>query len=162
QPGVAEHKRSLSIAGRRSENKTALLDGFDNRDPATGRFFATLGLDSLSEFNSEYSSADTTVNSSYGQNTAPLLSATRKAGTNQYRGQALWFLGRTGLSANNFFTNRGGLRRDQTMFDQSAFSLGGNISLPGLFTGKDRAFFLISYENTRDRESTGRQIVAPL
>lgn len=161
QAGITEHNGRFSIAGRRAENKTALLDGFDNRDPATGRFTASLGLDSLSEFNSDYTNADTTVNSSYGQNSAPLLAAVSKAGTNKYHGQALWHLQRTGLGANSFFTNRGGLPRDQVMFDQAAFTLGGNISVPG-FSGQDHAFFFISYEGTRDRETTGRQIIAPL
>ena len=162
QSGVAEHKGNFSIAGRRVENKTALLDGIDNRDPATGRFTASLSLDALAEFNSDYTNADTTVGSSYGQNSAPLLAATSKAGTNHYHGQGLWQIGRTGLNANNFFTNRGALPRDQTMFDQPAFTFGGNISLPRIFSGKDRAFFFISYEPTRDRETTGRQITAPL
>src|SRR4030095_14138838 len=162
QAGVAEHKGRFSIAGRRAENKTELLDGFDNRDPSTGQFATSLSLDSLSEFNSDYTNADTTVNSSYGQNSAPLLAASSKAGTNQYHGGGLWHLQRTGMAANNFFTNRGGLPRDQSMFDQSAYTLGGNISFPGLFSGKDRAFFLISYEGTRDHETTGRQILAPL
>lgn len=162
QSGVTEHKGSFSIAGRRVENKTALLDGVDNRDPATGRFTASLGLDTLAEFNSDYTNADTTVGSSYGQNSAPLLSATSKAGTNQYHGQGLWQFGRAGLSSNNFFTNRGALPRDQMMFDQQAFTLGGNISLPHVFSGRDHAFFFVSYEPTRDRETTGRQVTAPL
>jgi carboxypeptidase family protein len=162
QSGVAEHKGNFSIAGRRVENKTALLDGVDNRDPATGRFTASLSLDALAEFNIDYTSADTSVSSSYGQNSAPLLSATSKAGSNQYHGQGLWQIGRTGLNANNFLTNRGALPRDRTMFDQPALTFGGNISLPGVFSGRDRAFFFISYESTRDRETAGRQITAPL
>jgi carboxypeptidase family protein len=162
QAGVTEHKGRFSIAGRRAENKTAQLDGFDNRDPATGRFTASLSLDSLSEFNSDYTNADTTVNSSYGQNSAPLLAAVSRAGTNEYHGAGLWHLQRTGLGANGFFTNRGGLPRDQAMFDRAAFTLSGNISVPALFSGKERAFFFISYEGTRDHETTGRQIIAPL
>lgn len=162
QPGVTEHNGAFSIAGRRVENKTAQLDDVDNRDPATGRFIASLSLDALAQFNSDYTSADTTVSSSYGQNSAPLLAAISKSGTNSYHGQGLWQLGRTGLNANNFFTNRGALPRDQTMFDQPAFAFGGNISAPGVFSGKDHAFFFISYEPTRARETVGRQIPAPL
>jgi len=162
QQGVTEHKGHYSIGGRRSENKTALLDGMDNRDPATGRFTASLSLESVSEFNADYTNADTTVNSSYGQNSAPLLSATSKSGTNNYHGQALWRLGRSGLNANNFFTNRGSLPSDQTNFDQAVFALGGNITVPGLFNGKDRAFFFTSFERTAQRETSGRQVVAPL
>lgn len=162
RPGVVQHKGEFSIAGRRLQNKNAILEEFDSRDPASGRFTVSIGLDSLSEFNSEYTNADTSVTSNYGQNSAPLLSELSKSGTNKYHGQGFWHLERTGFSANNFFTNRGALPRDQVMFDQAGFTLGGNLSLPGVFSGKDHAFFFISYEHTRDRRQTGRQIVAPL
>jgi|GEM_PF-2111117 len=161
QPGVTEHEASFSIAGRRLENKTALLDGFDDRDSANGQFIASLPIDFL-EFNTEFTNADTSISSSYGQNSAPLLAAFGKSGTNQYHGQGFWYLERTGFSANNFFTNRGGLVSDQSMFDLAGFTLGGNLSLPRVVNGKDHAFFFVSYEHTRDRETTGRQIVAPL
>ena len=162
QPGVAGHNGGFSIGGRRLENKTSLFDGFDSRDPATGLSTVSLGIDSLAEFNSDYANADTSVTSNYGQNSAPLLSSVSKAGTNQYHAQGFWHLNRTGLSSNNFFTNRGELPRDEALFDQSGFTLGGNLSLPGFFSGKDRAFFFVSYEHTRNREKTGRQIIAPL
>src|SRR5712692_7632101 len=45
QPGVTEHRGRFSITGRRAENKTALLDGFDDRDPSTGQFTASLSLE---------------------------------------------------------------------------------------------------------------------
>jgi hypothetical protein len=162
QPGVAPHNGGFSISGRRVENKTSLLDGFDNRDPATGQTGVSLGLDSLAEFNSQFTNADTGVTSNYGQNNSPLLASVSKAGSNQYHGQGFWHLNRTGLNANNFFTNRGALPRDQAFFDQAGFTLGGTPSLPGVFSARDRAFFFVSYEHTRDRQSTGRQIIAPL
>ncbi|HKP88047.1 MAG TPA: carboxypeptidase-like regulatory domain-containing protein, partial [Blastocatellia bacterium] len=162
QPGVAEHKGGFSIAGRRIENKTASLDGLDNRDPATGGFAVSLGLDSLAEFNGDYTNADASLSSSYGQSSASQLSATSKSGTNTYHGQGFWNLGRTGMSANNFFTNRGGQPRDQVTYDQAGFALGGNVSLPGVFSGKDRAFFFISYERERDHGATARQVTLPL
>ncbi|HJZ68219.1 MAG TPA: hypothetical protein VKF81_08875, partial [Blastocatellia bacterium] len=42
QQGITEHKERFSIGGRRPENKTALLDGIDDRDPVTGQFVASL------------------------------------------------------------------------------------------------------------------------
>jgi hypothetical protein len=162
QPGVAMHNGGFSIAGRRMENKTSLLDGFDNRDPATGLTSVSLSIDSLAEFNSQYTNADTGVTSNYGQNGAPLLASTSKSGSNQYHGQGFWHLNRTGLNANNFFTNRGALPRDEAFFDQAGFTLAGTPSVPGLFSAQDRAFFFVSYEHARDRQRSGRQIIAPL
>jgi hypothetical protein len=162
QSGVTEHKKDFSIAGNRLTAKTALLNGLDNRDPVTGGFVASSSLSALEEFNSDYSSADTSLDSQYGQLAGAQLSAITKGGTNVYHGQALWFLERNGLAANNFFTNRGGLPGDQVTFDQAGGTIGGPVSLPGIFNGKDRVFFFVSYEHTRDFSVTGRQIVAPL
>jgi hypothetical protein len=162
QSGVTEHKKDFSIAGNRLTAKTALLNGFDNRDPMTGGFIASSSLSALQEFNSDYSSADTSLDSQYGQLAGAQLSAITRGGTNVYHGQALWFLERNGLAANNFFTNRGGLPGDQVTFDQAGGMIGGPVSLPGIFNGKDRVFFFASYEHTRDLSLTGRQIVAPL
>jgi hypothetical protein len=162
QSGVTEHKEDFSIAGNRLTAKTALLNGFDNRDPMTGGFIASSSLSALQEFNSDYSSADTSLDSQYGQLAGAQLSATTRGGTNTFHGQALWFLERNGLAANNFFTNRGGLPGDQVTFDQAGGTIGGPVSLPGMFNGKDRVFFFASYEHTRDLSLTGRQIVAPL
>src|SRR5262249_52582291 len=141
---------------------TALLNGFDNRDPVTGAFIASLSLNSTQEFNSTYRNPDSGLDSSYGQIAEGQLSATTRSGTNTYHGQALWFLERTGPSANNFFTNRGGLPADQVMFDQAGGNIGGPFSLPGIFNGRDHLFFFASYEHTRDFSVRGRQIVAPL
>jgi hypothetical protein len=162
QSGVTEHKKDFSIAGNRLTAKTALLNGFDNRDPVTGGFVASSSLSALQEFNSDYSSADTSLDSQYGQLAGAQLSATTRGGTNTFHGQALWFLERNGLAANNFFTNRGGSASDQVIFDQAGGTIGGPVLLPGIFNGKDRVFFFVSYEHTRDFSVTGRQIVAPL
>ena len=162
QPGVVEHNGGFSISGRRLENKSSLVDGFDTRDQATGLGAVSLGLEALAEFNANYTNADTSVSSNYGQNSAPLLSAITKSGTNDYHGVGFWHLQRSGLNANNFFTNRNTLPRDESHFDQAGFTIGGNLSLPGVVSGKDRAFFLVSYTHTGDQKTAGRQIVAPL
>jgi hypothetical protein len=162
QSGVTEHKKDFSITGNRLTAKTALLNGFDNRDPVTGEFVASSSLSALEEFNSDYSSADTSLDSQYGQLAGAQLSAITRGGTNVYHGQALWFLERNGLAANNFFTNRGGLPGDQVTFDQAGGTIGGPVSLPGAFDGRDHVFFFASYEHTRGLSVTGRQIVAPL
>jgi hypothetical protein len=162
QPGVTIHNHQVSIGGRRIENKSLSIDGFDTRDSATGLSTLSLGLDSVGEFNSDYTNADTSVISNYGQNGAPLAASVAKAGTNQYHGQGFWHFDRGGLDSSNFFTNRGALSRDELFFDNAGFSLGGNASLPGVVSGKDRAFFFTSFEQTRSRNKTGRQIVAPV
>ncbi|HYL97470.1 MAG TPA: carboxypeptidase-like regulatory domain-containing protein, partial [Blastocatellia bacterium] len=159
QPVVTEHEGEFSIQGARPTNKSATIDDLNDREPAAGKFAASLSLDAINEFNSDASQAIELFGSSYGQDTGPELAAKSKTGSNSYHAQAYEFAGRTGMSANNFFTGRGGLARDQRRYDQLGGAFGGPVSLPGVFSGKDRVFFFISYEHTGDFERTGEQAV---
>jgi hypothetical protein len=160
QPGVTDHSGSFSINGARPSDKALLLDGVDDRSSTGATFVAGISLDSLSEFNSAYY-ADTSVDSSYGLNRAPQLTAATNSGTNRIRGDVFWYGSRTGLNANGFFSNRGAVS-DSTLYDQAGVAVGGPIGLPGLFDLRDHAFFFGSFERTRDDRSAGRQIIAPL
>jgi hypothetical protein len=87
-----------------------------------------------------------------------VLSATIKAGTNQYHGTLFEFLRNDRLDARNFFIPRKAAYRQ----NQFGFAFGGPVVLPKLFNGKDKSFFFLNYEGTRIRQGrTSNAIVAP-
>src|SRR5262249_31705776 len=47
--------------------------------------------------------------------------------------------------------------RQRVLLNQYGFRLGGPITIPKLFSGKDRAFFFVNYEEYRLPEQTFRQ-----
>jgi hypothetical protein len=156
RPGVIAHKDELSIGGRRPTNKNAAIEELDNRDTASGKFTASLSLDALQELRPGLD-----IRTAYDQSDSAGINATVRAGSNEYHGSAYWRAGRTGMDANNFFANRVSLR-DRSLYDQVSGAAGGPLSLPGLFSGRDRYFFFAAYEQERRRATTGRQTVAPL
>ena len=160
QPGVTDHSGVFSVSGARPSDKALLLDGFDDRSSRGGTFVADISLDSVFEFNSNYY-ADTSVDSSYGLNREPELAARTNGGTNHLHANVSWYGTRTGLNANNFFSNRGGAS-DSTLYDQAGVAVGGPITIPGVFDLRDHAFFFGSFERTRDDQIEGRQVIAPL
>ena len=80
-----------------------------------------------------------------------------QGGGNQYHGGAYWYYRTPGLNANYWFNNRdlapdpanGKAPRTPIILNQPGFKIGGPISIPKLFSGKDRAFFFVNYEEFR-------------
>ena len=87
----------------------------------------------------------------YGHAAGTIVSATLKAGTNQYHGAVFEFVRNDVFDANNFFTNRAGLPR--TPFHQNQF--GGTIGGPILH---NRIFFFVDYQGTRESTKSGSSI----
>jgi hypothetical protein len=87
----------------------------------------------------------------YGHAAGTIVSATLKAGTNQYHGAVFEFVRNDIFDANNFFTNRAGLPR--TPFHQNQF--GGTVGGPILH---NRIFFFGDYQGTRESTRSGSSI----
>ncbi|HYK19945.1 MAG TPA: hypothetical protein VEV42_04380, partial [Pyrinomonadaceae bacterium] len=87
-----------------------------------------------------------------------------QGGSNEYHGGGYWYYRTPGLNANYWFNNRdlaadpatGKAPRTPIILNQPGFKIGGPISIPKLFSGKDRAFFYFNYEEFRLPESTLR------
>ena len=149
--GVTTHRDNFSINGRRTTDSSVSFAGLDVRDPATGGAVASIGLDALQEFTyANNFEQDRTYEPQKND-----ISVVSRAGSNTYRGTALWHLERPGFAANNFFTNRAGTLSDQSSFDLFGGTFGGPLL-------RDKVFLFGSYESTRDWRITGSQIVAPL
>ena len=73
------------------------------------------------------------------------VTTTSKAGTNNFHGGVFENFENTALNAGNPFTDS---KQDIHMNDFGGF-LGGPISIPHFYSGKDKAFFFMSYEGLR-------------
>jgi hypothetical protein len=94
------------------------------------------------------------------------------SGTNEYHGGVYWYHRNPALNANYWFNNRdlppdpvtGKAPQNRILLNQPGGKFGGPISIPGLFSGKDKAFFFVNYEEYRLPEKTlrTRNIRAPM
>lgn len=93
-------------------------------------------------------------------------------GGNEYRGGLYWYHRNPALNTNYWFSNRdlppdprtGKAPQQRILLNQFGGKLGGPISIPGLFSGKDRAFFFVNYEEFRLPEKSPlrtRTILSP-
>src|SRR5262249_52941541 len=132
----------MSINGSRPTSISFNLDGGDNNDYEHNQAAAPLpNPDALQQF--------TIVTNSYqadlGRSSGGVINALVKSGTNSLRGNARYFLKNEALDARGFFDPQ----RPRDRLNTFGGQLGGPITLPRLFDGRNRAFFFADYEGTR-------------
>lgn len=80
-----------------------------------------------------------------------------KSGTNRFHGSAFEYFQNSSLDANvlNFAT------KAPRTFNTFGGSLGGPVTIPRLYHGKDKTFFFVDYEGNRKTQSTPEQLLVP-
>lgn len=97
----------------------------------------------------------------YGNTGGTVVTMVTRSGTNDLHGSAFEFLRNSALNANNFFSNRS--NRPLVPFRRNQFggAVGGPVVLPKLYNGRDRTFFFVHYEGTRQSEQTTTLTTVP-
>ena len=153
QPGVQINPGDTSfsrINGLRQGSNNNTLDGVDVNDPVLPRLGLTLNAtntDSISEFRIITNGAK----AEYGRNGGGQVELVTRSGTNEYHGNLFEYLRNTKLNANNFFNKSSGRLIDRPKFIQNQYggSLGGPVSIPKVFNGKDKLFFFFNFQGVR-------------
>ena len=112
---------------------------------ALGTTQALVSVDDLQEFRVQSS----TYSAEYGRNPGGQFAFETKSGTNQWHGTAYDYL-RNGVSdANDWFNDYFGLTEPTLRQNDFGGTVGGSVEVPGLYYGKDKTFFFVSYEGLR-------------
>jgi hypothetical protein len=159
-PGVNTpgRPRTSTINGLPKSALNITIDGLnvqDNLLKSTDGYFTYIRprLDAIQEVTISTATAGA---ESTGEGAVQVKFITR-GGTNEYRGSAYWYHRNPALNANYWFSNRdlppdprtGKAPRQRVLLNQPGVRFGGPLTIPKLFSGKDRAFFFINYEEYR-------------
>jgi hypothetical protein len=144
--GGARASTSLSVAGQRLEFNRYTLDGVENTDPNFNSYIIQPSVDFIQEFKVQTG----VYSAEFGRATSQ-ISATTKAGGNQYHGTAFEFLRNSALDAKQWNTT---VPKNPFRRNQYGFTLGGPIEIPKVFNGKDKLFFQSNLEELRDRTTS--------
>jgi hypothetical protein len=132
-----------TISGIRGSAISFLLDGVDVSEQHQGGTFIQTSIDALQEFSVQQSP----YSAEYNRGGA-FFNATTKSGTNKFHGGVFEFIRNDKLDARNYFSQtRAILKRNQFGGD-----IGGPLSIPHLYNGKDKTFFFVDYEAQRLRQ----------
>jgi hypothetical protein len=141
---------NFSVNGGVSYQNDILLDGTSNTVPGHGQLAMTPSVDAIEEFKVESSN----YSAEFGRSGGGIVNIVTKSGTNSLKGTVYEFLRNKALDANDFFSNRAGLKRPPFVFNQFGFTVGGPVLLPKVYDGHNRTFFFFAYEGARARRAS--------
>src|SRR5262245_51061680 len=132
--------------GRGVRSNEFLIDG--TPDEKSDRIAFIPPLDSLAEFKVMTNAYD----AQYGRQAGGTINMTVKSGTKNYHGGLYEFHQNSLLNAALFQTNLTGEKKPSALYNLYGGTLGGPVRIPKVYNGKDKTFFFVSYEGTRNRD----------
>ena len=142
-----------AINGARADNTNFVVDGFNNQSPREGTAVAKPNIDAMEEFKVE----TTGYSAESGRLAGGVMSMALKTGGNALHGSLFEYLRNDLFDARNFFDRaKGAFRRNQ--FGAMA---NGPVLIPRVYDGRNRTFFLFSWESFRQRLRQSALAVVP-
>jgi hypothetical protein len=132
----------LSINGSRTLNSDFLIDGVSVVSGSTGGAQTLPPTDSIQEFKVLASS----YSAEYGRTSGGIITMITNSGANVYHGAAYGYFRNEAMDANNYFNNVIGKKRSEDRYNLYGGKLGGPVSIPKLYDGKNKTFYFINYE----------------
>jgi hypothetical protein len=156
----------FSVNGQRSESNYYTVDGVSaNIGASTGNGMylgagasgslpgatalgTTQGLVSVDDLQ-EFRVQSSTYSAEYGRNPGGQFAFETKSGANQSHGTAYDYLRNGYVDAQDWFNDYLGVKEPAVRQNDFGGTLGGPVEVPGLYSGKDKTFFFVSYEGLR-------------
>ncbi|MDQ3258120.1 MAG: hypothetical protein M3R15_30260, partial [Acidobacteriota bacterium] len=111
-----------------------------------------LSPDAVQEFKVETNN----YSAEFGRSGGAVVNASLRSGTNDFHGTVYEFHRNTALNARGFFANRTNAQKPTLIRNQFGVTFGGPITIPNLYSGRDRTFFFMDYEGFREVSSEVR------
>ena len=150
----ANYGPAFSVGGQRDNTSVVLVDGMEISGQELNNYpLAIPSLESVAEFRVQTSN----YSAEFGGNSGAVVNVASKRGSNDFHATLFEFLRNNDLDARNFFsTGVAPLKRNQF-----GFSVSGPVLLPKLYNGRNKTFWLFSYEGTRRRQSVTSTALVP-
>jgi outer membrane receptor protein involved in Fe transport len=146
-----------SINGQWNRSNMYTLDGIINHW-FFGASWAVLPIiDAVQEFKVQSHNDK----AEYGGVLGGVMNIVSKSGTNDYHGNAWWFVRNNAFDARNPFTDATASGPTPFHQNQAGATFGGPVLIPKLYHGKKKTFFFFSYEGWRYNKSQQNTYFAP-
>ncbi|MBV8050865.1 MAG: carboxypeptidase regulatory-like domain-containing protein, partial [Acidobacteriaceae bacterium] len=151
--------RNGAVNGARSDQSNVTLDGVDVNDQSNGYAFTSV-LPVTQDSVQEFRVTTTNYGADQGQGSGAQVALVTKSGTNAFHGSVYEYLRNTVTSANDYLVKQSELnigdKNKPLQLNRNIFgaSVGGPLQ-------KDRLFFFVNYEGTREREQQRAERVIP-
>lgn len=147
----------FSINGGKKGDNEVLIDGISNvRGSRT-----VIGVPSP-EAVQEFKVLTNTYDSQYGRTGGGVVTIVSKSGGNAFHGSLFEYLQAEELNANQSELNSAGKVKPPMNINTYGFSLSGPVFIPKVFDGRDKLFWLVTYEAMRQRSADPGSKTFPL
>lgn len=141
---------SFAMNGGRQFTNEYLLDGVPNTNTET------TGPSNLSfvpspDATEEFKVQTNTYDAQYGRTGGGAINVSLKSGTNQYHGVLYHYLRNDKLNANAFEANAAGNNKTAFRWAQPGVQFDGPVFIPKLYDGRNRTFFMFSWEKIKSK-----------
>ena len=150
RPFEPTHIVGYSMDGTRANRSDVTLDGA----PSTATANANEVIASYvppADIVQEFKVQTATFDASFGQTEGGVTNISIKSGTNAFHGTGYWSTQRKSLFANDYFANRTNTPLTDFNYNRWGGSLGGPVTIPKLYRGEDRTFFMFGYEGIKEQ-----------
>lgn len=151
---------AISISGGRQRSNEFLIDGAPNTTTENGGMGALAFVpspDAVQEFRVQSSTYD----AQFGRTGGGAINVSLKSGTNQLHGSIYHYFRNDILNANSFQNNAAGSKRTAFRWNQPGVVIDGPIRIPKVYNGRDRTFFMFSWEKIISRIPTPETRTVP-
>ena len=169
RPADDDQGEGLATSGTRTDASNFILDGINNRSDRNANVGVNTSVDSIREFKVETSS----YSAEFGRTAGAQINVVSKSGTNRFSGSLFEYVRNDAFDAKNALAfDVPGTSTDESEKVLRRNQFGGTFGGPLPFfnfgeggpvfnSGKDRTFFFVSYEATRERRSATSIQTAP-
>src|SRR5688572_23524113 len=94
----------------------------------------------------EFKMQTTSYDSSVGHTMSSVVNISSAGGTNEFHGDAHWFVKNSAFDAPNFFNNKNGTKVPVYQDNRYGIAVGGPLILPKLYNGRNKTFWYYAWE----------------
>ena len=149
RPYEPTHIVGYAYQGTRSNRSDLLIDGAPSTATANANEVIATYVPP-SDLVQEFKVQTATFDAQFGNTEGGVTSISIKSGTNRFRGSAYYFSEPYKWGANDFFGKARGQSIVESSSNRPGFTIGGPLSIPKLYDGKDRTFFMFGFEHITD------------
>jgi len=151
EPGhIAAYSMAGSVPGTTDITMDGVVNTYKGSAVPVGVAYSP-PADAIGEMRIETSSFDARA----GQTSGGVINISIRSGTNKVRGSFTFTKMRPEWMANTWFGNRNGTPRGDFDYNRWSASLSGPVTIPKIYNGRNRTFFMWAYEAISDQRPRG-------
>jgi outer membrane receptor protein involved in Fe transport len=144
---------SFAVNGGRADNFGFYVDGVNNTQRRNTGAVISPPIEGIQEFKVITSG----FNAEYGRYAGGMMNVVTKSGANRFHGSLYEFLRNDAFDATSYFD----LTKSKLRRNQFGATLSGRVILPKLYDGRDRTFFMFTWESLRLTDGKTQRGVVP-